>query len=42
MSEIKRYVKSLKGSIVVTDMRSVPENQSPAKVGTTGGPGPAV
>jgi len=38
VSELKRYGKSVKGSIVVTERRSNAEPPAPAKVGTTGEP----
>lgn len=38
VSELKRYGKSVRGSIVVTERRSPAEDEDPAKVGTTGEP----
>ena len=38
VSELKRYGKSVKGSIVVSERRSGSAGVTPAKVGTSGGP----
>ena len=42
VTELKRYGKSVKGSIVVTERRSQAEQTGSAKVGTTGETDPAV